>query len=144
MRLWHKFLIPYLPRQQLLGQWRECVAVAGMLKTGTLKHSLVSKVQNYPIQHFVRYCFIVHDEMIKRGYKISCDVVNKIRSLCVETFEAQDVTSQDLFVGWHNTRYLTQCFFNLQEKHDCDLITDDEWKLLMECFRHLLGEYVDE
>nr|DAZ75898.1 MAG TPA: Pyrimidine dimer DNA glycosylase [Caudoviricetes sp.] len=22
MRLWHKALIPYLPKQQLLGQWR--------------------------------------------------------------------------------------------------------------------------
>lgn len=25
MRLWHESLIPYLPRQQLLGQHRECL-----------------------------------------------------------------------------------------------------------------------
>lgn len=29
MRLWHKDLIPYLPRQQLLGQWRECCPYSG-------------------------------------------------------------------------------------------------------------------
>ena len=29
MRLWHQALIPYLPRQQLLGQHRECCALRG-------------------------------------------------------------------------------------------------------------------
>ena len=28
MRLWHKDLISVLPRQQLLGQWRECCLIA--------------------------------------------------------------------------------------------------------------------
>ena len=28
MRLWHKDLLPFLPRQQLLSQLRECVAIA--------------------------------------------------------------------------------------------------------------------
>lgn len=31
MRLWHKDLIPYLPRQQLIAQWRECCAIAGSI-----------------------------------------------------------------------------------------------------------------
>lgn len=29
MRLWHEVLIPKLPRQQLLGQHRECCALRG-------------------------------------------------------------------------------------------------------------------
>lgn len=29
-----------------------------------------------------------------------------------------------------NERYLKQCLYNLQEKYDCDLITDKEWKLI--------------
>lgn len=28
MRLWHKDLIPALPRKQLLGQWRELCAIS--------------------------------------------------------------------------------------------------------------------
>lgn len=28
---------------------------------------------------------------------------------------------------WHNDRYFLQCFYNLQEKHDCGGITDKEW-----------------
>ena len=34
----------------------------------------------------------------------------------------------DLFKNWHNDRYLKQCFFNLQEKFDCDGIGLIEWE----------------
>lgn len=26
---------------------------------------------------------------------------------------------------WHNDRYFLQCFYNLQEKHDCGGITEN-------------------
>lgn len=43
MRLWHKELIPYLPRQQLIAQWRECCAIASNLASkGTPNHLLVN------------------------------------------------------------------------------------------------------
>ena len=58
MRLWHKELIPYLPRQQLLGQWRECCAIAkSIAETGTPNHVLVNKIMEYPKPHFVLYGF---------------------------------------------------------------------------------------
>ena len=45
MRLWHKDLIPALPRKQLLAQWRECCAIASNIaKKGTPNHILVNKV----------------------------------------------------------------------------------------------------
>lgn len=28
MRIWHKDLIPVLPREQLVAQWKECSAIA--------------------------------------------------------------------------------------------------------------------
>lgn len=31
MRLWHIDLIPVLPREQLVAQWRECSAIAGAI-----------------------------------------------------------------------------------------------------------------
>lgn len=42
MRLWHESLIPYLPRQRLLGQHRECCALRG--KEWSKKHSTVDFV----------------------------------------------------------------------------------------------------
>ena len=45
MRLWHKDLIPYLPRQQLLGQWRECCCIAKSIHDkGSPNHLLVNKI----------------------------------------------------------------------------------------------------
>ena len=47
MRLWHKDLIPYLPRQQLLGQWRECCCIVrNIAMLGTPNHILVNKVMD--------------------------------------------------------------------------------------------------
>ena len=33
----------------------------------------------------------------------------------------------DIFKDWHNDRYLTQCYYNLQEKWDRGGIPFDEW-----------------
>ena len=56
MRIWHKSLIPALPREQLVAQWRELSAIAGNLSTkGTPNHILVNKVLDYPRDHFVSY-----------------------------------------------------------------------------------------
>ena len=48
MRLWHKDLIPVLPRQQLLSQWREVCGIARDINAeGTHNHLLVNRVSNY-------------------------------------------------------------------------------------------------
>ena len=71
MRLWHYKLIPALPRQQLLSQWRECCCIArNIAVNGTPNHLLVNKILNYPIQHFITYSYLVANEMYRRGYKV--------------------------------------------------------------------------
>ena len=66
MRLWHPSLLPFLPRQQLLGQHRECCAMRG-LGWGK-KHSVVDYVWDHPRSWLVRYHLAVMDEMGNRGY----------------------------------------------------------------------------
>ena len=49
MRCWHKDLISVLPKQQLLGQWRECCLIAkNIAEQGTPNHILVNRIFNYP------------------------------------------------------------------------------------------------
>ena len=124
MRLWHKDLIPALPRNQLLGQWRECCLIAKGLNEGTLNHLLVNKVKEYPVTHFALYCNEVKREIERRGYKTN----TKINFL----FGGEKIlpTHEGLFREWHNDRYLTQCLYNLQEKYDCGGLTEDEWQLV--------------
>ena len=64
MRLWHKDLIPFLPRMQILGQWRECCLIAKSIsENGTPNHILVNKIMDYPIEHFYRYTSDISDEI---------------------------------------------------------------------------------
>ena len=67
MRLWHQDLIPLLPRQQLLGQHRECCALRG--KGWGRKHAIVDYVFLHPIATLEDYHKVVMDEMERRGYK---------------------------------------------------------------------------
>lgn len=67
MRLWHQNLIPKLPRQQLLGQHRECCALRG--KGWGKKHATVDYVFKYSPARLYEYHRIVMNEMENRGYK---------------------------------------------------------------------------
>lgn len=139
MRLWHKDLIHVLPRQQLLGQWRELCAIMRNIETkGTPNHVLVNKVMDYPSFHLYRYAKIVYDEMSYRGYK--CDF-SKFRDIFVSVFgednEAFTIVRY-VFHNWHEKRYLRQCYYNLQEKHDCGAITDEEWQKVEKRYMELM------
>lgn len=125
MRLWHKDLISVLPRRQLIGQWRECCAIAKNISTyGSPRHILVNRIMDYNLSHFYAYGRIVAEEMKKRGYK--CDF-EKFAHYFTAPHETKIVFDEYLFKDWHNVTYLTQCFYNLMEKHDCGGISDIEW-----------------
>ena len=66
MRLWHQSLIPYLDRERLLGQHRECCALRG--KGWGKKHATVDYVFKYSREKLFAYHAIVMNEMCKRGY----------------------------------------------------------------------------
>lgn len=126
MRLWHKDLIPVLPRQQLLGQWRECCLIAKSIREkGTPNHILVNKICDYPIGHFWKYGFLVMNEMRRRNYR--CDF-DKFEKWFGDPWALIVPEVYDLFPGWHEFRYLRQCLYNLQEKHDCGGVSDEEWE----------------
>ncbi|MFU0791804.1 TIGR02328 family protein [Virgibacillus proomii] len=68
MRLWHQQLISNLPRQQLLGQHRECCALRG--NGWGKKHATVNYVFTYsPYRLFLYHQFIMK-EMRQRGYQV--------------------------------------------------------------------------
>jgi uncharacterized protein (TIGR02328 family) len=111
-----------LPRQQLLGQWRECCAIMkSITETGMPNHILVSKIMEYPLTHFFTYAYMVANEMQRRGYAPNRRAFSKYMR---EGTVVADAPSFDrMFAGWHNDRYLRQCFYNLQEKYDCGAIS---------------------
>ncbi|GAA0599199.1 TIGR02328 family protein [Virgibacillus siamensis] len=67
MRLWHEKLLSELPRQQLLGQHRECCALRG--NAWGKNHTTVNYVFSYSPYKLYLYHMIVINEMKQRGYK---------------------------------------------------------------------------
>ncbi|USS90464.1 TIGR02328 family protein [Fructilactobacillus carniphilus] len=66
MRLWHEALIQKLPRQQLLGQHRECAALRG--NGWGRKHATVNYVFQHSPYKLFQFHMLVMDEMERRGY----------------------------------------------------------------------------
>ena len=124
MRLWHQELIPYLSRQHLLGQHRECAALRGA--GWGRKHSTVDYVFNYDPSYLVAYHYLIMDEMEKRGYHPdpiwrNADYRGKVLGTQLgwagtETAKAiaQD-TTHNIFLE-HDNNYLQECLKNLKDK----------------------------
>jgi uncharacterized protein (TIGR02328 family) len=140
MRLWHWKLIPVLPRQQLLGQWRECCLIAKNIEEqGTPNHILVDPIIEYPDFEFYLYAKRIAKEMKKRGYHINEESFVKHIYYGHEKWKVLNDSYDDpLFEAWHTNEYLKQCYYNLEEKHDRGGISDEEWKKIEEAYNENL------
>lgn len=131
MRLWHKDLISVLPNKQLLSQWRELNAIARNIQVnGTPNHLLVNKVLDYDKLHFISYTKLVLTELTNRNYNIKKETCKKFLSymnISENDFNSININFSDIYKDWHNDRYLSQCYYNLQEKYDCGGIDEEEW-----------------
>ena len=143
MRIWHKDLIPLLPRLQLIAQWRELCAIASKIeKCGTPNHLLVNKVLDYPVEHLIGYTNIVFNVMTKRrGINVSekkadkySDILRRCDSAFSEEKHLKPSNIDEVYYGWHTERYLRQCLINLEEKAMCGGILKDEWQHIYEVY----------
>lgn len=119
MRLWHQSLIPLLPRQQLLGQHRECCALRG---NGWGKpHATVNYVfRHHPI-HLVGYHFLVMEEMNKRGYTpdILWYQLSYRGKECPPyewDYESTNLEKYAIIYPEHDDQYFQECLDNLKQK----------------------------
>lgn len=127
MRLWHYKLISVLPKEMLVSQWRECIAIKRQWEKGTLKHRLVSYVKDYDKAYFYNYVSMICNEMVDRDINYQTKFLDEICNFCnINIFNVCFKELQNY--QEHNDRYFTQCYYNLEEKHDRGIISDEEWK----------------
>jgi uncharacterized protein (TIGR02328 family) len=116
MRLWHQNLIPFLPRQQLLGQHRECCALRGL---GWLKkHATINYIFDYPKYFLFLYHSLVMQEMNNRTYKV--DELWKNPEYCGKQLKFQSIEvishcNNPIYLE-HDSGYLSECIKNLKNK----------------------------
>ena len=127
MRLWHQSLISKLPRQQLLGQHRECCALRG--KGWGKKHSVVNYVFKHEPARLVAYHYLIMEEMERRGYNPNpiWKNVNWRGSVLGEQkywmyeWQVLDIIcfcrdGSAMIYPEHNDTYLQECIENLKGK----------------------------
>lgn len=124
MRLWHEKLIHYLPRQQLLGQHRECCALRG--KGWGKPHATVNYVFKHPYEWLVIYHYAVMKEMGRRGYTMNVLWFNpgyrgKALGMVGNNPSAFEAKAKEhgrgsLVYPEHDEQYLQECLDNLAGK----------------------------
>ena len=130
MRLWHERLIPYLPRQQLLGLHREVCALRG--KGWGRKHSVVNYVFTHPKEWLWAYHMRVMKEMLNRGYHPDmawCDIHYQGKELParvdneidVEEINKKLAETEVYIYSEHDDTYLEECLRNLESKGYSDI-----------------------
>jgi uncharacterized protein (TIGR02328 family) len=122
MRLWCQELISRLPRQQLLGQHRECAALRGA--GWGRKHATVNYVFEHSPSHLVAYHYLVMNEMKRRGYKPN-EIWYNINWRGEQIGEQPDwakpedvaaLLKEKPIYPEHNIKYLQECLDNLKGK----------------------------
>lgn len=127
MRLWDYRLLKVLPDKFIVSQWRECIAIKRQWEKGTLKHRLVSYVMDYDGKYFYNYTTRVCQEMLKRNIKYQDKYLYEIMDFC-KCLGNGLYPMNILNYPEHNDRYLTQCYYNLEEKADRGIISEEEWQ----------------
>ncbi|HGL5644964.1 TPA: TIGR02328 family protein [Enterococcus faecium] len=116
MRLWHQELITLLPRQQLLGQHRECCALRG--NGWGKKHATVDYVFRHSPYKLFQYHEQVMREMSQRGYFPAPEWKDPLyrgkTSAPYKKLTAIAPTSP--IYPEHNEVYLAECIANLEQK----------------------------
>lgn len=129
MRLWHYRLIDVLPRQQLLGQWRELNSIFKLQN----KHILINYVYEYDKSVLYQYTMRVIGEMLGRYYKIKDDT-----NFHNYFSDMQPYCARPNFLE-HDDEYLTICYYNLKEKYIRGGISKEEWLPIEKRYKEIMG-----
>lgn len=124
IRCWHYKLISYLPKSQLLAQWRELNSIF----VNQPNHILINYVYKEPKAYLYNYSCAVIDEMRSRKYNISDSAFSHF----VNYFEDFHNYMDKSMFPQHDNEYLTICYYNLKEKYICGQkdFADEIWNKL--------------
>lgn len=116
MRLWHEDLLEKLPRQQLLGQHRECCALRG--NGWKRKHATIDYIFYYSPFKLYQYHMLVIKEMHRRGYQNDqmWEQPQYRGKKCNAYDFLEEIEQTAPIYPEHDQKYLEECKENLKEK----------------------------
>lgn len=114
MRLWHIDLLPYLPKSQLLAQWRELNSIFKKQDY----HILINYVYEYNKAYLFDYACMVLKEFRNRNFRIT-NTLNFYNYFYEYSYDARIPLKNEYECKFreHDNDYLTICYYNLKEKY---------------------------
>lgn len=129
IRLWDYRLISVLPNAQLKAMRYE---IGDMVKQyPKIKNRLVNYANDYDIKYLYSLFEDVLDEFDKRKINHNKKYDDEIKKTVKEKSHFQ-FSYLNLYYEEHNDRYLKQCYYNLEEKADRGIISEEEWEPIEE------------
>lgn len=128
MRLFHIDMLDVLPRQQLLGQWRELNSIFKKQD----KHILINFIYDYPKEHLLLYSNLVLLQFKKNNYKYNLTNYNEYFNGIVST---GNIAKANCFKEKMNDIYLRECIYNLEEKFIAGGISKEEWQKIYDKYK---------
>ena len=109
MRLWHRDLISYLPRSQLLAQWRELNLIFKREPRHILINYIYTDEYKDKVDLFL-YAEQVINEMKRRHYKVNTNYFD------IYFQNVRKPSNVKPFAQYQSDEYLLICYYNLKEK----------------------------
>lgn len=148
MRLWHIDLISYLPKSQLLAQWRELNSIFKKQD----KHILINYIYKYSKKNLDVYSKYVMKEMYDRDYRFN--ITNYVEYF-FGNYPVELIKNDLKYEFWedldysipfkeHNKEYLTICYYNLKEKYIRGQkdFTKEIWDRLDNFYKNYIAEKI--
>ena len=144
MKIWHKDLIKVLPRTQLIRLLKDCIHIIQLkMQYGDITAADVRgaypysalRVNEYDVDNVLAYTKLVCEEIQKRLYTVSDKTKQELEHIYiiysllhtnVNELPYLNVQYKDIFKGWHNKRYLKQCYYILEEMYDCGVYSEGD------------------
>lgn len=133
MRLWHIDLIPYLPKSQLIAQWRELNSIY----TKQDNHILINYVYNYDKKYLLYYSNRVLFEMEQRNFRVKS--FENFFNYFGDLHYFRPISSYQF--AEHNDEYLLCNYYNLLEKYRRGQkdFSEEEFKRLTDFVKKSVG-----
>lgn len=137
MRLWHIDLLSYLPKSQLLAQWRELNSIFKKQD----KHILINYIYTYDKDYLFNYSCAVLKAMREKNIKAK-STLNFYNFFYEKSYDGVIELINEDFIKYpeHNDEYLTICYWNLREKYlrGQKDFTDKVWQELDKFYKNYM------
>ena len=100
-----------------------------------IKHPLVKFANNYSCNYLLNYFCLICMECAERQISMNQKYNIEIQDMAIEKSWEKNPSIAVYNVARFNEdndRYLKQCLYNLQEKYDRSIITEEEWEKVLE------------